>query len=117
MTTGPASDVQQHEPQLCDAALSRVFDILGKRWNGMILGALSGGPVSFSRLSRGVGGISDSMLSDRLGELAREGIVERAVAAGPPIAVTYRLTPAGVALMPALDQLTVWARQHLDAPS
>jgi DNA-binding HxlR family transcriptional regulator len=53
------------------------------------------------------------MLSERLTELAGAGLVERTVDAGPPITVTYRVTEAGQALVPALDALTVWARANL----
>lgn len=101
----------------CDAALSHVFEILGKRWNGVIVGALSGGPASFSQLARGVTGISDSVLSDRLSGLAQAGIVTRVVESGPPVAVTYDLTEAGRALIPALDELKRWAHLHLERPA
>lgn len=100
-------------PQACDDALSRAFGFLGKRWNGLIIGVLTGGPGTFSGLRRAVGGISDSVLSDRLSELAAAGLVHRAVDPGPPVAVTYELTDAGAALMPVLDQLTAWARTNL----
>ena len=58
-----------HEPRECDAALSRAFGFLGKRWNGVLLGTL----IRAGRLRRAQAGlgISDSMLSERLGELAR----------------------------------------------
>jgi DNA-binding HxlR family transcriptional regulator len=102
-----------HTPQACDDALSRAFGFLGKRWNGLIIGVLTRGPATFSGLRRAVGGISDSVLSDRLTELAAAGLVHRAVDAGPPVAVTYEVTDAGAALMPVLDQLTSWARQNL----
>lgn len=108
-----AVEAPTHEASLCDVALTRVFDVLGKRWNGLILGALAGGPLSFSRLARGVGGISDSVLSERLSGLAALGLVERSVDTGPPVAVTYALTDAGRALLPALAQLKEWARDHL----
>jgi DNA-binding HxlR family transcriptional regulator len=97
----------------CDGALSQVFAILGKRWNGIIVGALSDGPASFSQLGRGVTGISDSVLSDRLSGLAAAGIVTRLVDSGPPVSVSYALTEAGRALVPALDELRRWAEQHL----
>ncbi|SEO99648.1 winged helix-turn-helix transcriptional regulator [Trujillonella endophytica] len=104
-----------HTPQACDDALTRAFGFLGKRWNGLIIGVLTGGPATFSGLRRAVGGISDSVLSDRLTELAAAGLVHRAVEAGPPVAVTYELTEAGGALMPVLDQLAAWARTNLPA--
>ena len=52
----------------CDGGVRRAFELLGKRWNGVIVGTLSAGPVGFADLRRGVGGITDSVLSDRLSE-------------------------------------------------
>ena len=97
----------------CDAALTHVFEILGKRWNGIIVGALSAGPATFSQLARAVTGISDSVLSERLSGLTGANIVTRDVDSGPPVAVTYALTDAGRALVPALDELRSWANLHL----
>ena len=98
-----------------DAALVRAFELLGKRWTGVVLGTLSGGPTGFRALARAVEGISDSMLSDRLGALTDAGLVTRNVDEGPPISVAYELTDAGRALLPALEQITRWAEEHLPA--
>jgi DNA-binding HxlR family transcriptional regulator len=96
-----------------DAALARAFEFLGKRWNAMVLGNLSSGPAGFSELSRAIGGISDSVLSDRLGDLAATGLIARTVCDGPPVSVSYALTDRGNALMPALKQISLWAEEHL----
>ena len=98
-----------------DAALVRAFDLLGRRWTGVLLGTLSGGPAGFRAISRAVEGISDSVLSDRLTELCNVGLATRTVDEGPPISVAYELTDAGRALLPALDQITRWAEQYLPA--
>lgn len=98
-----------------DAALVRAFDLLGRRWTGVLLGTLSGGPAGFRAISRAVDGISDSVLSDRLAELCNVGLATRTVDEGPPISVAYELTDAGRALLPALEQITRWAEQHLPA--
>lgn len=100
-------------PQTCDRHLSRAFELLGKRWNGVLIGTLSVGPASFAELSRVVSGISESVLSDRLSELGAAGLVHREVVAGPPLGVVYHLTPAGLALAPALGELIRWAHEHL----
>jgi DNA-binding HxlR family transcriptional regulator len=102
----------EHEPRACDAALSRAFEFLGKRWNGLLLGTLGVGPAGFAELKRTLG-ISDSMLSDRLAELSRAGLIARNVDEGPPLAVTYSLTQSGAAVLPALSALTEWARVSL----
>ena len=95
------------------AALANAFKFLGKRWNGVVLGSLSAGPAGFRELSRAIDGISDSMLSDRLSDLAAAGLITRTVDAGPPVAVSYALTERGQALMPALEQIALWAQEHL----
>ncbi len=110
-----SSSRTEHEPRACDAALSRAFGFLGKRWSGLLLSALVQGPAGFAELKRAVGGISDSVLSERLVELTAAGLVQRTVAEGPPVAVSYRVTEAGAALVPALDALTTWAEVNLPA--
>jgi DNA-binding HxlR family transcriptional regulator len=96
-----------------DAALVRAFDLLGKRWTGVVLGTLSDGPSGFRAVARAVEGISDSMLSERLSELTNAGLVTRTVTEGPPLSVSYELTEAGRALLPALEQISRWAEEHL----
>jgi DNA-binding HxlR family transcriptional regulator len=113
MTTEPALT---HRPLACDATLSRVFTLLGKRWNGVLIATLASGTVGFSDLKRAVAGISDSMLSERLTELAKAGIVDRTVDTGPPVSVEYQLTDAGLALLPALDGLSSWAATNWPEP-
>ena len=102
-----------HEPRACDGALARAFGFLGTRWNGVILGTLTNGPAGFSELRRAVAGISDSVLSERLTELTKAGVVHRTVNEGPPISVAYQLTEAGQGLLPAMRELTTWAKANL----
>ena len=102
-------------PSACDAALVKAFRFLGKRWSGVILGNLTGGPLGFAELRRRVGGISDSVLSERLSDLTQAGLISRTVDAGPPLAVAYALTERGRALMPALEEISRWAQEHLPA--
>jgi DNA-binding HxlR family transcriptional regulator len=96
-----------------DAALARAFTFLGKRWNAVILGVLGDGPAGFRELSRAIGPISDSVLSQRLAELSAAGLITRAVDPGPPISVAYALTECGKALLPALAQIARWADEYL----
>ncbi|RBM05530.1 helix-turn-helix domain-containing protein [Streptomyces sp. PT12] len=97
-----------------DAAVTRVFELLGKRWTGLLIAALMSGPGHFAELKRAVPGISERMLSDRLSELVAEGLVSRHVQEGPPLRVSYRLTHAGQELRPALTALSSWAEANLD---
>lgn len=106
---------EKHDVGVCDAAITLAFSILGKRWNGMILGVLGGGTLSFAEIRRAVPGISDTVLSDRLTELAAAGLVARDVDPGPPVAVRYALTDRAHDLIPLLDQLGRWASANLVA--
>ncbi len=117
MSTRPAEQTDTERCVRGDAALARAFQFLGKRWNGVVLGNLRAGPAGFSELSRAIGRISDSVLSDRLADLTAAGLITRAVDAGPPLAVSYALSDRGQALMPALEQISLWADEHLPACS
>jgi DNA-binding HxlR family transcriptional regulator len=99
-----------------DATLTRAFDLLGKRWTGVLLATVRENSVGFRVLSRAVPGISDSVLSDRLSELANAGLIVRSVDEGPPVSVSYALTEAGAALLPALEQIGTWAARYLPDP-
>ena len=101
------------ERHVCDVAVTLAFSVLGKRWNGMIVSSLGGGPSTFVALRRSVGGISDTVLSDRLAELADAGLVARTVDPGPPVTVSYALTASGEGLLPILNQLGRWASANL----
>ncbi|WP_320068741.1 helix-turn-helix domain-containing protein [Micromonospora sp. RTGN7] len=102
-------------PRSCDGGLTQAFAFLGKRWNGVLLGTLAHGPAGFAELARALPGISESVLSDRLGELGRVGLVCRTVREGPPLGVSYELTERGAAVLPALDALARWADENLPA--
>ncbi|MCF3130669.1 MULTISPECIES: winged helix-turn-helix transcriptional regulator [Streptomyces] len=107
---------QTHDVEACkqvDGGITRVFQLLGKRWTGPIVAVLVEQPAHFADLRRAVPGISERMLSDRLTELGAAGLVVREVDEGPPLRVSYRLTASGAALEPALRELGEWAKVHL----
>ncbi|GGS53471.1 MULTISPECIES: winged helix-turn-helix transcriptional regulator [Streptomyces] len=111
---------QNHDSAACkrvDQGITRVFQLLGKRWSGPIVAVLVEQPAYFTDLRRAVPGISERMLSDRLAELGAAGLVLREVDEGPPLRVSYRLTEAGAALEPALRELAQWAKVHLPEAS
>jgi len=117
LATAPTSDgATPATSKSCDGALAEAFRFLGKRWNGVILGTLANGSSGFTELKRNVGGISDSVLAERLGELHRAGLVVRTVEPGPPVAVTYDLSESGRALIPAMEALIAWASANLREP-
>ncbi|MFC7819778.1 winged helix-turn-helix transcriptional regulator [Streptomyces sp. NPDC057367] len=95
-----------------DEGITRAFQLLGKRWTGLVVSVLTAGPAYFTDLRRAIPGISERMLSNRLTELAAAELIVREVDEGPPLRVSYRLTAAGMALEPALKELAQWAKTH-----
>lgn len=85
------------------------IELIGRRWNGVILQGLLGGPVRFADLTRRIAGITDAMLSQRLKELEAAGLVHRDVRHGPPVEVRYSLTAVGSSLAPVLESIAEWS--------
>lgn len=70
--------------------------VLGKKWTFLILRDVYAlGDARFSEIRRRNEGLSDRVLSLRLRELSREGLLERRVGSGPRPEVTYSLTETG----------------------
>lgn len=87
----------------------KAFDLLGKRWNGLIIRTLLDGPKRFTDLSHTIPKLSGRVLAERFRELERQGIVERRVYPEIPVRIEYRLTPKGAALEPVLREVQNWA--------
>lgn len=87
------------------------IELIGKRWTGAIVCALTERPMRFGELGKAVPGLSDRLLSQRLRELEEEGLVQRHVEAGSPVRVTYSLTEMGAELGPAIAELRSWAKR------
>lgn len=80
-----------------------LLDLLGRRWTLRVLWELRGAPVpSFRELQSRCGGVSSSVLTDRLAELREAGIVERADDG-------YRLSTRGAELSEAILVMARWA--------
>jgi DNA-binding HxlR family transcriptional regulator len=106
-------DAARNACETLSAPLAQVMTLLGKRWTGVVLSTLMQGPVYFTELRQGIPGISDRILNERLLELAELNLVERTVLQGRPVRVRYELTEHGAALRPAINELTLWAEEHL----
>jgi DNA-binding HxlR family transcriptional regulator len=76
-------------------AFQKAIEILGRPWNGLILGLLQDGPLRFSELEDGARGLGPKTLSARLRALEAGAIIARRVETGPPVRVHYSLTARG----------------------
>ncbi len=80
-----------------------LLDLLGRRWALRVLWELREGPLQFRELQQRCGGMSSSVLNERLGELRAAGIVERAGG--------YALSAEGERLLGELEPLHAWAER------
>jgi len=94
-------------------ALARTLDVAGDRWTLLIVRELTPGPRRFTDLIDGLPGIARNLLTDRLRDLEREGIIARAHL--PPSAArqVYELTDDGRDLASAIVPLMAWGIRRL----
>lgn len=109
--------MERNKPPERASGLSRRLDegtcaalrLLERRWALCLLTVLVAGPARFSELKEAVPGVSGRMMTERLRELERDGLVRRTIDPGPPITSTYSLTADGERLGEILDLVRRWA--------
>ena len=87
--------------------MTMALEVLGERWTLLIVRDLLRGVRRFNDLARGLPGISRALLTQRLRQLERHGIVERRSAGGGR-RIEYHLTAAGRELQPLATALVAW---------
>jgi DNA-binding HxlR family transcriptional regulator len=92
-------------------AFQAAVEVLGRPWNALILNVLQAGSLRFSALSAAARGPGDKILSARLKELERSGLVVRTVEPGPPVRVSYGLTSAGQGFADVATAIERWGRR------
>lgn len=98
--------------QFCPIA--KAVEIVAERWTPLVLHELLAGSVRFSDIRRGVPLMSQTLLSTRLKELGRVGIVERR--SNAERTREWHLTQAGKALGPVIQQLGEWGLRYAQIP-
>ncbi|QFK72785.1 helix-turn-helix transcriptional regulator [Pradoshia sp. D12] len=94
----------------------KAMDILSRRWSGLIIYQLQSGPQRFCTLESSIG-ISGRVLSERLKELEKQGIVKREVYPETPVRIEYSLTEAGEAMKPMMQSIAKWADEWMKKDS
>jgi DNA-binding HxlR family transcriptional regulator len=111
------SDENRVDPRveaLVEALIGRVAD----KWTMIVLEVLEErGTLRFTELSRGIGTISQKMLTQTLRAMERDGLVSRTVHPVVPPHVDYALTDLGRTLGAAFCGVWIWAEENLDRVS
>lgn len=97
--------------QFC--GLARSLDRIGDRWTLLIVRELLLGDRTFRDLQTALKGIGPSLLTQRLTELADDGLVMRNEAPRRSKSVVYRLTDAGRSLEPVIIELIRWGSRWM----
>lgn len=92
----------QSPPPPGGCPLSHCMEILKGAWTPNVIWYLSAGPRRFSELRHDIPAVSAKVLTARLKELERKGVVTRTVRPTSPPSVEYGLTDLGADLLPAI---------------
>jgi DNA-binding HxlR family transcriptional regulator len=96
--------------RICPAA-EEAFELLSRKWLGMIVHVLSEGEKYFCDIERALPRVSARMIATRMKDLEARGLVTRRVHTGTPVRVSYLLTATGRGLVPIMAQVAEWAQR------
>ena len=95
-----------------DCPVSLTADVIGGKWKPLILFHLEDRTRRFGELCRLIPHLTKKMLTQKLRELERDGIVYRKVYPQVPPRVEYSLTTHGETLKPVLKLMSAWGTRH-----
>jgi len=98
-------------------AIARGLDLVGERWAPLVVRELLLGPKRYTDLRRGLPNASPNVLSERLRELERAGIVRRHKLPPPAGSRVYELTDWGRELEQIVISLGRWAARSPTRPN
>jgi DNA-binding HxlR family transcriptional regulator len=94
------------------SALANALRAVGDRWTLLLVAALLDAPRRFGDLQEAVGGIAPNILTQRLRELERNGLVIARPYSERPPRFVYELSAAGQELAGVLRLLTGWGARN-----
>ena len=108
----PVTVTTKEGGQLCP--VRNVLSKVTGKWQILIVLALEDGALRFGALKRTLGDITQRVLTENLRSLERDGYLTRTVDPGPPVAVSYALTPLGEELLGVTKPMVHFASARFD---
>ena len=99
--------------RISDCPLTAALAAIGGKWKMIIIYWLAESPKHFLALQRLLSSVSSKVLTEQLGELMADGIVERQRTGQRPAPVVYSLTGYGRSLLPLVESVRTWGRGHI----
>jgi DNA-binding HxlR family transcriptional regulator len=96
--------------------LTAALTAIGGKWKMIIVYWLAESPKHFAALRRAMPGISQKVLTQQLRELVNDGLVERQPHGAVPAKVEYSLSDYGRSVIPLIENVRVWGRNHMERP-
>jgi DNA-binding HxlR family transcriptional regulator len=96
--------------------IAHALDLVGERWALLVVRELMLGPKRFTDLKKGLPNASPNVLSERLRELERAGVVKRGKLPPPAGSRIYELTDWGRELEPIVVALGHWGARSPSLP-
>ena len=103
--------MKPHRSAHCISALKPLrtaLAVINGKWKLQILVSLDTGHCRFSELKTSISGISAKVLAKELKDLEAHQLIQRTVAPGPPVAVSYQVLPYARTLDSLIFQLRDW---------
>lgn len=89
------------------------MNIIGGKWKPSIIHMIRTDRNRYSVLLKNITEISKQTLTNQLRELETDGIIERIIFPEIPPRVEYNITDYGRTLLPIIDSMYKWGRQHM----
>lgn len=93
--------------------IANALDLVGERWALLVVRDLILGPKRFTDLRTSLPGIATNVLTQRLKQLERDGIVRRRLLPPPAASTVYELTEYGRELESALLAFGRWGAKSM----
>ena len=112
------NDKNEFKSLACSQSLKAIEDalhVLGGKWKLRIVVGIASGYNRFNELQRVVESISAGVLSNELKDLETNGVIVRKVKTGAtPVIVSYEPSEYAMAVIPFVDTLADWGKNHIN---
>jgi DNA-binding HxlR family transcriptional regulator len=95
-------EIVYNSPELKSCPIEATFRVIGKKWAVLIIREMFRGTTQFNRFLENIEGITPKVLTERLRELEKFGIIKRRIVSEYPIRVEYEMTDLGKEFEPVL---------------
>jgi DNA-binding HxlR family transcriptional regulator len=93
--------------------VASALDLVGDKWSLVVLRTIFAGRHRYNELADITEKISTNILADRLARLEAYGLITKRAYQHNPQRFEYHLTRRGADFLPILQQLALWAREHI----